>query len=203
METHDSYQAERADPDSLFVEVDGFRIHYKRHGTGATLILLLHGSFLSLRSWREVVAPLAEGATVVAFDRPVCGLTSRPLPKGKAPSPYSAEAQSALVADLIEALGFSEAILVGSSTGGTIAILTALRHPRRVRALVLVGAMIFSGYATSEVPKPVLGMMKGLRPLYARGCRMMWLQLHDMNHTTAADRERFLARVDARLRTLR
>jgi putative NADPH-quinone reductase len=46
-------------------------------------------------------------------------------------------------------------------------------------------------------------LMKGLRPLYARGCRMSWLQLHDMNHATAADREAFLAKVDCTLRALR
>jgi NAD(P)H dehydrogenase (quinone) len=45
-------------------------------------------------------------------------------------------------------------------------------------------------------------LMKGLRPLYARGCRMTWLQLHDMNHVTAAEREAFLAKVDRTLRTL-
>ena len=45
-------------------------------------------------------------------------------------------------------------------------------------------------------------LMKGLRPLYARGCRMSWLQLHDMNHATAADREAFLAQVDRSLRLL-
>ncbi len=45
-------------------------------------------------------------------------------------------------------------------------------------------------------------LMKGLRPLYARGCRMSWLQLHDMNHATAADREAFLAKVDRTLRAL-
>jgi NAD(P)H dehydrogenase (quinone) len=46
-------------------------------------------------------------------------------------------------------------------------------------------------------------LMKGLRPLYARGCRMSWLQLHDMNHATAADRQAFLAKVDRTLRALR
>ena len=37
--------------------------------------------------------------------------------------------------------------------------------------------------------------MKGLRPLYARDCRMKWLQLYDMNHRTLAERTAFLARV--------
>ena len=45
-------------------------------------------------------------------------------------------------------------------------------------------------------------LMKGLCPLYARGCRMSWLQLHDMNHVTAAEREAFLAKVDRTLRSL-
>jgi NAD(P)H dehydrogenase (quinone) len=30
--------------------------------------------------------------------------------------------------------------------------------------------------------------MKGLRPLYARRCRMRWLQLYNMNHVTPQDR---------------
>jgi NAD(P)H dehydrogenase (quinone) len=44
--------------------------------------------------------------------------------------------------------------------------------------------------------------MKGLRPLYARRCRMRWLQLYNMNHATAADREGFLARVRQQLAAL-
>ena len=44
--------------------------------------------------------------------------------------------------------------------------------------------------------------MKGLRPLYARDCRMKWLQLYDMNHSTRAERTAFLARVRQELSTL-
>lgn len=179
MDTIPTYQTELAETDSLFIEVGGFRVHYKRHGQGPTLILLLHGSFMSLRSWRDVSLPLAEETTLVAFDRPVCGLTSRPLPKGSTPSPYSADAQADLVADLIGALGFEQAILVGSSTGGTIAVMTALRHPERVKGLVLVDAMIFSGYATSEVPAPVLAMMKAMRPVFSRIMKLMIVKLYD------------------------
>lgn len=45
--------------------------------------------------------------------------------------------------------------------------------------------------------------MKGLRPLYARGCRMKWLQLFNMNHVTADERAAFLARVRRELSALR
>jgi NAD(P)H dehydrogenase (quinone) len=44
--------------------------------------------------------------------------------------------------------------------------------------------------------------MKGLRPLYARRCRMQWLQLYDMNHVTQAEREGFIARVRRELSAL-
>ncbi len=179
MDNFESLQNRLADPDSQFLDANGFRIHYKRLGSGPTLILLLHGSFLSLRSWSQVMQPLAEQATVVAFDRPVCGLTSRPLPRGKGDALYSADAQSDLVAALIDKLGFEQAILIGNSTGGTIALLTALRHPERVRGLVLVGPMIYSGYATSQVPTPMLAVMKGLRPLFSRLMKVMIARLYD------------------------
>jgi putative NADPH-quinone reductase len=41
--------------------------------------------------------------------------------------------------------------------------------------------------------------MRGLRPLYARRCRMKWLQLYNMNHTTQAEREAFIRRVKREL----
>ncbi|MGQ9660157.1 MAG: alpha/beta fold hydrolase [Thermochromatium sp.] len=170
MSISEPYQTQFADPDSRFIEVAGFQLHYKHQGSGKPLILLLHGSFLSLKSWSAVMGPLAKRASVVACDRPACGLTSRPLPKcaDKTPSPYSAEAQAELVANLITALGFERAILVGSSTGGTIALMTALRWPERVQGLILVDAMVYSGYATSEVPAPVLALMRALKPVFTR-----------------------------------
>jgi pimeloyl-ACP methyl ester carboxylesterase len=179
MDTFTALQNQLADADSQFLDCNGFRVHYKRAGTGPTLILLLHGSFLSLRSWRRVMVPLAEQATVVAFDRPVFGLTSRPLPLDGAASLYSADAQSDLVAALIAKLGFEKALLIGNSTGGTIALLTALRHPQQVHGLVLVGAMIYSGYATSEVPGPMLAIMKALKPMFTRLMGFMIAKLYD------------------------
>ncbi len=44
--------------------------------------------------------------------------------------------------------------------------------------------------------------MKGLKPLYAKRCRMKWLQLYNMNHVSQAEREAFLARVSLTLKAL-
>ena len=70
---------------------------------------------------------------------------------------------------------------------------------------------LFVGITTSGSPwwwLKVIGdpgrslFMKGLRPLYATRCRMRWLQLHNMNPVTLADREGFLARVKRQLAAL-
>ncbi|UZJ36415.1 alpha/beta fold hydrolase [Prosthecochloris sp. SCSIO W1103] len=175
------FQKKYADSDSRFFESGGFRVHYKVFGKGEPLIVLLHGSFLSIRSWRDVVAPLSEKTTVLVFDRPAFGLTSRPVPSPENDVRYSPEAQSDLVVRLIEEVGHEKAILVGNSTGGTLALLVALRHPRQVQGLVLVGAMVYSGYATSEVPAFLKPLLTGMSPVFSRLMKFLITKLYDRN----------------------
>lgn len=155
---------------SRFIEINGIRLHYRRLGAGEPLILLIHGSFLSLDSWSAIMGPLAELGTVVAFDRPGFGRSDRPLPgpERSGMALYSAEAQARLLAELIPALGFERALLVGNSTGGTLALLAALAQPERVLGLILIDAMVYSGYATSEVPAPVRAFMAASKPVFSR-----------------------------------
>jgi putative NADPH-quinone reductase len=44
--------------------------------------------------------------------------------------------------------------------------------------------------------------MRGMRPLLHPRCRVLWRQLHAMNHATDAERDRFRARVAAALRAI-
>ena len=105
----------------------------------APTLVLLHGLAASVFSWREVMEPLSAVGTVIAFDRPAFGLTGRPMPGDWADeNPYSPEIQPNLTVSLMDKLGMEKAVLVGHSAGGTIAVHTALRHPDRVEALVLV-----------------------------------------------------------------
>ncbi len=168
-------------PEKRFIEVNGFKVHYRMAGSGKPLVVLLHGSFLSLRSWRLVFDKLAENATVLAFDRPAFGFTSRPLPSKTTGVSYTPEAQCDLVIALMKKLGFSKAILVGNSTGGTLALLCALRYPQHVEGVVLAGAMIYSGYATSEVPAFMKPAMKALTPLFSGLMKFLITRLYDRN----------------------
>jgi len=183
---------ELADPDSHFVQVDDLQVHCKASGEGQPALLLLHGFGASVFSWREVLEPLAEQHTVVAFDRPAFGLTERPMPgEWEGRSPYSPEAQVDLTVALMDELGLERAVLVGNSAGGMIAVLTALRNPGRVEALVLVDAAIYSGGGAPGWIRPLLRtpQMRHLGPLLARSIatqgddfiRSAW---HDPNRIT-------------------
>jgi pimeloyl-ACP methyl ester carboxylesterase len=168
-------------PERRYIEVNGFKVHYRMAGSGKPLVVLLHGSFLSLRSWRFVFDKLAENTTVLAFDRPAFGYTSRPLPSKATGVSYTPEAQSDLVIALMKKLGFNKAVLVGNSTGGTLALLTALRHPQHVEGVVLACAMIYSGYATSEVPAFMKPAMKAMTPVFSRLMKFLITRLYDRN----------------------
>ena len=157
------------DSDSQFVELNGLNIHYKKMGQGELVFLLLHGFGASLYSWKAVMEPLSELGTVIAFDRPAFGLTERPL-RWIGQNPYSPQAQLELVIGLLDHFGINQAILVGNSAGGTLAMQTALIYPHRVRALILVDPAVYKGGGSPEWIRPLLGspQMRHLGPLVSR-----------------------------------
>lgn len=154
-----------ADAESKFINLNGINVHYKMFGQGKPVFILLHGFAASEFSWRAVMKPLADEyqATVIAYDRPAFGLTSRPMPgEWTGESPYGPDAQVNMLIGLMDALKIDHAILVGNSAGGSIAALTALRHPSRVDMLILVDAAIGGG---SNAPwyQPLMTTPQGRR----------------------------------------
>jgi len=161
---------ELADADSHFIKVNGLDVHTKATGSGEPIFLLLHGFGASTFSWREVMAPLGDLGTVIAYDRPAFGLTERPLTWDEGTNPYTPEAQVDLVVGLLDALEIEKAVLVGNSAGGTVAAATALARPERVHALVLVDAAIYTGGGAPSLVRPLfqLPQFDTLGPLLAR-----------------------------------
>ncbi len=185
-----------ADGDSRFAVVNGVKLHYKIAGSGEPAVILLHGFAASTFSWREVLALLAEQGTVVAYDRPSSGLTERPLPGDwTGDSPYGPEAQVEQLMGLMDLLNIREAILIGNSAGGTVAVQAALRHPDRVTALVLVDAAIYTTGGAPSWAGPLLRtpQLRRLGPLIARsiesqGERLLELAWHDTARITPETR---------------
>lgn len=146
-----------ADPDSRFVQLNQLQVHYKEQGAGARALILMHGLGASVFTWEQVMPAWAVEARVIAFDRPGFGLTSRPLPgEWVGLNPYSPAGQVELTLDLMDELGVTQAVLVGNSAGGTLAVQVALAAPERVQALVLVSPAVYQGGGTPEWFAPVL-----------------------------------------------
>jgi pimeloyl-ACP methyl ester carboxylesterase len=160
---------ELADPDSQFTELNGLRVHYKSSGQGEPALILLHGFGASLFSWQEILADLASKRLVFAYDRPAFGLTERPL-EWEGENPYAPDAQADLTVRLMDQLSVQSAVLVGNSAGGTIAALTALKYPARVKALILIDPAVYTGGGAPSIVRPLLQtpQMDRLGPLIAR-----------------------------------
>lgn len=182
-----------ADPDSRFIALNGMQVHYKMYGQGEPTIVLLHGLGSGTFSWHKVADALATEGTVIAFDRPGFGLTSRPLPGDwQGENPYSRAAQAKLTIALLDALGRERAVLVGHSAGGSLAFLTALRYPGRVTAVVLVDAAIYTEGGTPSWILPLLRTppLRRLGPLFVRlifganGDRLLQSAWHDPSKIT-------------------
>jgi pimeloyl-ACP methyl ester carboxylesterase len=128
-----------ADSDSCFIPIGTMRIHCKKTGAGRPVFILLHGYLGSTYSWRRIFDPLSRLGTVIAYDRPAFGLTSRPMPgEWKGTSPYGFRGQAQMVIQLMDALGVEQAILIGHGMGASDAVLATQLYPRRVERLVLV-----------------------------------------------------------------
>lgn len=114
-----------------FVLVDGVRVHYRRAGVGAPL-LLIHGLVGSSRNWSRNISDLSRHSAVYAVDLMNMGESER-VPGIDA----SLEAIADRVVAILSALDIYRADIAGHSHGGAVAMMVAARHPDRVRKLVL------------------------------------------------------------------
>lgn len=179
-----------AEADSKFIEVNGIRVHYKQLGEGEKTFILLHGFGASVFSWREVMEPLSQFGTVIAYDRPAFGLTERPM-EWKGENPYSQDAQVELVIGLMDALGVEKATLVGNSAGGTVSMLAALKYPERIESLILVDPAVYAGGGAPAWIRPLLGTPQFdhigqlfARQLQAQGTEFLKTAWHDPSKIT-------------------
>ncbi len=113
-----------------WAEIEGQRLHYLKAGAGPAIILL-HGLLGGSFCWRFNMEALAERFTVYAPDLPGLGLSPAPRRLD-----CSMQAQARRLLGLMEQMRLDHADLVGSSWGGSVALLLSALTPR-VRSLVL------------------------------------------------------------------
>ena len=103
---------------------------------GGEAIVFLHGFPESHRTWREIAPALAEDYFVVVPDQRGFGASDKPLGVENYRADRIVEDLLAL-ADQLELERFT---LVGHDWGGAVAWFAALRHPDRLKRLVIVNA---------------------------------------------------------------
>lgn len=122
-----------ADPQSRFMEIGGLSIHYKDEGPrGAPVLLMVHGSESSLRTWDRITALLKGRYRVIRFDLPGYGLS-----QGTTDEAAKAMVPTDVPIGLLDRLGVKKVTFAGVSSGGTMGMYLAARRPDMVERLVL------------------------------------------------------------------
>ena len=125
------------------------RIHYTVTGDSGPAVVLVHGLGLSSRFWFDTPDSLANEPSwprrVITIDNRGTGQSDRPV------GVWSTGAMADDVARVLDDAQIESASVVGVSMGGMIAQRVALRHPARVRGLVLL--VTTAGFLTGSLPR--------------------------------------------------
>jgi pimeloyl-ACP methyl ester carboxylesterase len=106
------------------------RLYWESYGDGAP-VLLIHGLGLSGGAWWRTVDALSPSLRVITYDHRGLGRSESSMPA------FTTEAMADDAASVLDGLGLDAVHVYGFSLGGMVAQQLALRHPRRVRSLVL------------------------------------------------------------------
>jgi 2-hydroxymuconate-semialdehyde hydrolase len=120
------------------VVANGIRTNVHDLGSGPPL-LMIHGSgpgVSAWANWRLAMPVLARQARVIAPDMVGFGYTER-----TASQRYDMEAWVGQAIGVLDAMEVERTDLVGNSFGGALALALTIRHPQRVRRLVLMGSV--------------------------------------------------------------
>ncbi len=111
---------------------DGTRIAYALAGPrDAEPLLMIHGLGADARGWALQKRALSSRFRLVMVDNRGVGRSDKP------DGPYDLEVMAADALAALDHAGYGSAHVMGASMGGIISQVLAVRHPQRVRSLVL------------------------------------------------------------------
>lgn len=144
---------------SGYAPVNGLQMYYEIHGTGQPLVLL-HGAFSAIgTSFGALLPGLAKTRQVIAVDWQGHGRTA------DIDRPLRVETLADDIAALLQHLGINQADIFGYSTGGSIALHLAIRHPDVVRKLVLASV----SYTLSGIHSGLMDNLGDMQPEMMHG----------------------------------
>ncbi|HET9601918.1 MAG TPA: alpha/beta fold hydrolase [Acidimicrobiales bacterium] len=111
---------------------DGTRLHYRLLGrSGRDPVLMIQGLGTDMSGWTLQRLRFSPHLPTVAIDNRGAGRSDKPFGR------YSLEAMADDAITVLDDAGIDRVHVMGASMGGAISQLIALRHPDRVRSLVL------------------------------------------------------------------
>jgi len=142
-----------------YATVNGLQMYYEVHGSGDPVVLL-HGSFMTItNNWTGWIGELSKTRQVIAVELQGHGRTA------DIARDFSYEHLADDVATLLDYLKIARADLLGYSLGGGVAMLSAIRHPAKVRKVVSIsGAFRHDGLvkeALDAFPQLTPDQLKG------------------------------------------
>jgi pimeloyl-ACP methyl ester carboxylesterase len=122
-------------PTTGYAPVNGLKMYYEVHGSGEPVVLL-HGAFMTItNTWTGWIGELAKTRKVIAVEMQGHGRTA------DIERDISQENLADDVAGLLDQLKIPRADLIGYSMGGGVAMQCAIRHPDKVRKVVVISSM--------------------------------------------------------------
>src|SRR5262245_21139340 len=122
-------------PTTGYAPVNGVKMYYEVHGSGEPVVLL-HGAFMTItNNWTDWIGELSKTRKVIAVEMQGHGRTA------DIDRDITNENLADDVAALLEQLKIPRADLIGYSMGGAVAMQCAIRHPDKVRKVVVISSM--------------------------------------------------------------
>ncbi len=117
-----------------FAEVNGISLYYEVHGQGP-VVVLSHGIVGDTQSFAPLIPALAAVYQVVVYDERGRGQS------GDGPGAFAIADCAHDLQALLAHLSISQAVHLGHSFGGRVALMFALAHPEAVQGLILMAVM--------------------------------------------------------------
>ncbi len=126
-----------------FTSINGLKVHYQITGSGPCLLTFAPGGFGSVMSkwtaeggnyaWKQMdgLVALSKHFTTIAYDRREAGLSGGRI------EPLSWDLYCEEAMGMLKLLGHSQAYVLGSCMGASVALAFAARHPKSCTGLLL------------------------------------------------------------------
>ena len=145
------------------LDVAGTSLAYVMRGTGGTPLVFVHGSGADLRTFGYQLQHFETSRRVIVYSR----RHHHPNPRPSGSDEYRISDHVADLATVIERLASGQADVVGTSSGGLVALRLALEQPGLVRRLVLVEPVVFGLF--DDAADPTLASLEAARDYLRKG----------------------------------